>query len=696
MGTTTNNVEILAPAGSFDSLVAAVQCGANAVYLGGKSLNARRNAGNFDRQELKNAVEYCHMRGVKVYQTLNIVMFENEVEDAVEAIRTAAEAGVDAILTQDLGVARIAAACAPELPLHASTQMAIHNLEGVRMAEQLGFRRVVLARELSQQEIAHICRNTHLEVEVFVHGALCMSVSGQCYLSSMIGERSGNRGLCAQPCRLPFQADGGEAYALSLKDLTLVDRVEELQKIGVKSLKIEGRMKRPEYVAAAVTALRSALAGEAVDFDTLRSVFSRSGFTTGYFDGTMGRTMFGYRQKEDVTSAQGVLGDLARLYDREQPLVPVQMHFTAHNGTPIRLTVTDDRGNIASAEGEVPQQAINKPTTEEKAAQNLQKTGGTPFFVQALTCTLEEGLMIPASALNALRREALEALTARRGITAPHAFQDCAQRSYPKLTNGKLPSLYARITGAQLTDYIAQQAEKLILPPEDIPHVLARGIAPVEKLVVEIPRLLFKHSEQVQEQLQQAAALGVRTAWCGNLGAVHMAKQAGLQPFGGYSLNITNSHALQAYADMGMVGTELSFELALQQAKQLGDYMPQGILAYGYLPLMALRNCPIKAAKGCQKCKGFEKLTDRKGVQFMVDCGRSSGHRQQISELFNSVPLYLGDRKHELEGFDFYTLYFTCEDRRRCEEITRSYVEGLPLEGARSEKTRGLYYRNVR
>ena len=216
--------EILAPAGSFDSLVAAVQCGANAVYLGGKDLNARRNAGNFDEDELRRAVEYCHLRGVKVYQTINIVLFEGEVEQAVQAIRTAAQVGVDAILTQDMGIARKAMDCAPSLPVHASTQMSIHNLEGAKMCEQLGFRRVVLARELTAGEIRHICENTSLEVEVFVHGALCMSVSGQCYLSSMIGERSGNRGLCAQPCRLPFQAEGGEPYALSLKDLSLARR----------------------------------------------------------------------------------------------------------------------------------------------------------------------------------------------------------------------------------------------------------------------------------------------------------------------------------------------------------------------------------------------------------------------------------------------------------------------------------------
>lgn len=338
-------------------------------------MNARRNAGNFDAEELRRAVEYCHLRGVKVYQTINIVMFEDEIDEAVETIRTAAEAGVDAVLTQDLAVARMVRECAPTLPVHASTQMSIHNLEGARLCEELGFSRVVLARELTAAEIRHICENTPLEVEVFVHGALCMSVSGQCYLSSMIGGRSGNRGLCAQPCRLPFQAEGGKPYALSLKDLSLADRIAELTEMGVASLKIEGRMKRPEYVAAAVSAIRTACEGRPVDFETLRSVFSRSGFTKGYFDGRIDREMFGYRQKEDVTSAAGVLGELARLYDRENPLVPVSMRLEARAAQPTRLTVSDRDGHTFTVEGSVPQAAINKPTTPERAAQNLGKTG---------------------------------------------------------------------------------------------------------------------------------------------------------------------------------------------------------------------------------------------------------------------------------------------------------------------------------
>ena len=571
----------------------------------------------------------------------------------------------------------------------------IHNLEGARLCEELGFSRVVLARELTAAEIRHICENTPLEVEVFVHGALCMSVSGQCYLSSMIGGRSGNRGLCAQPCRLPFQAEGGKPYALSLKDLSLADRIAELTEMGVASLKIEGRMKRPEYVAAAVSAIRTACEGRPVDFETLRSVFSRSGFTKGYFDGRIDREMFGYRQKEDVTSAAGVLGELARLYDRENPLVPVSMRLEARAAQPTRLTVSDRDGHTFTVEGSVPQAAINKPTTPERAAQNLGKTGGTPFYADEMDCDLDDGLMIPASELNALRREALEQLTAARSDVQSHAFTDRAQRAFPRTRDRKIPTLRARLRLSQLTPEIAARCPDLILPYEDIAEAVASGKAKPEQLIVEIPRLLFEGTDAVLEVLRQAKELGVTRAWCGNLGAIDMARNAGLSPVGGYSLNITNSAAVQEYAALGLTDTELSFELPVTRARSLGGFLPQGILAYGYLPLMALRNCPIKAAIGCGKCRGYESLTDRKGVRFTVDCGRHDGHPRQVSELYNSVPLWLADRLGELEGLSFLTLWFTRESAAQCEAVVRSYAEGRPMPGAPSEKTRGLYYRTV-
>ena len=686
--------EILAPAGSFDSLIAAVQCGADAVYLGGKGMNARRSAGNFDAEELRRAVEYCHLRDVKVYQTINIVMFQHETDEAIDTIRQAAEAGVDAVLTQDLAIARMVRECAPSLPIHASTQMSIHNIEGVRLCEELGFSRAVLARELTAGEIAAICAATPLEIEVFVHGALCMSVSGQCYLSSMIGGRSGNRGLCAQPCRLPFSTDGGGEYALSLKDLSLADRIGELTRMGVASLKIEGRMKRPEYVAAAVTAVRRAREGEPVDFETLRSVFSRSGFTKGYFDGKIDREMFGRRQKEDVTSAAGVLGELEKLYAKENPLVPVTMGFTAGAGEAVALTVRDRDGHAVTVTGEAPLLAEKKPTDADRARQNLAKTGGTPYYAEVIDCTIGPGLLVPASALNALRREALEELTARRSAVEPHPFTDRVPRLADAPADRRKPKLRARVSAGQLTRRLAGYCDEFQVPLEEAEDVLASGFVRPDQVIVEIPRILFDGAPKALELLRRAGELGVRRAWCGNLGAVTLAREAGLLPEGGYSLNVTNAYALRECARLGLGACELSFELDLGEARRLDGGLAKGILAYGYLPLMALRNCPIQAAKGCRACRGYESLIDRKGVAFTVDCGAHDGRRREVSDLYNSVPLWLADRPEELRGFDFITLYFTRETPGVCERVAAAYA-GEPGAYQPEARTRGLYYREV-
>ena len=686
--------EILAPAGSFDSLIAAVQCGADAVYLGGKGMNARRSAGNFDAEELRRAVEYCHLRDVKVYQTINIVMFQHETDEAIDTIRQAAEAGVDAVLTQDLAIARMVRECAPSLPIHASTQMSIHNIEGVRLCEELGFSRAVLARELTAGEIAAICAATPLEIEVFVHGALCMSVSGQCYLSSMIGGRSGNRGLCAQPCRLPFSADGGGEYALSLKDLSLADRIGELTRMGVASLKIEGRMKRPEYVAAAVTAVRRAREGEPVDFETLRSIFSRSGFTKGYFDGKIDREMFGRRQKEDVTSAAGVLGELEKLYAKENPLVPVTMGFTAGAGEAVVLTVRDRDGHAVTVTGEAPLLAEKKPTDADRARQNLAKTGGTPYYAEVIDCTIGPGLLVPASALNALRREALEELTARRSAVEPHPFTDRVPRLADAPADRRKPKLRARVSAGQLTRRLAGYCNEFQVPLEEAEDVLASGFVRPDQVIVEIPRILFDGAPKALELLRRAGELGVRRAWCGNLGAVTLAREAGLLPEGGYSLNVTNAYALRECARLGLGACELSFELDLGEARRLDGGLAKGILAYGYLPLMALRNCPIQAAKGCRACRGYESLIDRKGVAFTVDCGAHDGRRREVSDLYNSVPLWLADRPEELRGFDFITLYFTRETPEVCERVAAAYA-GEPGAYQPEARTRGLYYREV-
>ncbi len=680
-----NKIEILAPAGSWDSLTAAAVCGADAVYLGGKTLNARRNAGNFTDEDLGKAVGYCHVRGVKVYQTLNTVLFDDEIPELLSAARRAAEIGVDAVIVQDLGVLRLLRQAAPDLPLAASTQMAVHNVSGALEAESLGCSIVVLARELTAREIGAVTRAlTAAKTEVFIHGALCMSVSGQCYLSAMLGGRSGNRGLCAQPCRLPFAA-GRTTHALSLKDLSMVGRLEELKRLGVSSVKIEGRMKRPEYVAAAVTAVREARDGGAPDLTALRSVFSRSGFTSGYFDGKRDRSMFGVRTKEDVTAASDVLGQLARLAVKEQPRVPLTGAFTAEKDAPARLTVSDGQGHTAEISGDPPQTALTSPTDAGRVRRSLEKTGGTPFYWEALEVSVGEGLMIPAAQCNAMRRQALEAMDRQRGTPVPWAYREVSLPEIPPAPRGKA-ILRARVSGEQISSALIGAVEELCVPFSALKTALEAGV-PGDRLLLEIPRILFTGEDVLKKQLAEAKALGVVRAWCGNLGAVRLAREAGMEICGGWSLNLTNTLALEQIRDMGAASAEVSFEISADRMGRLGNVLPLGALAYGCLPLMVYRNCPMKAAVGCERCRGNGVLTDRTGRAFRLSC------RDGVTELFNSVPLYLADRKDKLPGA-FYTLWFTNESAARCARIAAEYA-GLSPAVPPKDLTRGLYYRSV-
>ena len=690
-----NNMEILAPAGSFESMMAGVNSGADAVYFGYGQFNARRNAKNFDEEAFEKMAAYCKARGVKMYMTLNTLVYDRELEAVKESIQAACHYGVDAVLVQDLGVMRLMKELAPQIPLHASTQMAVHNVSGARQLYEMGFSRVVLAREMSQGEIASVVEQVPVETEVFVHGALCMCLSGQCYMSSLIGERSGNRGLCAQPCRLPFTSSRGDnGYALSLKDLTLVDRIEQLKKLGVNSLKIEGRMKRPEYVAAAVTGFRQALAGETPNMEQLTAAFSRSGFTRGYFDGRTGLEMFGTRQHEDVLAGQKVLKQIAGGIEKEYPHVPVSFTFTMEAGKPVTLTARDRDGREATITGQPPEIAQNRPTTEELVRRSLEKTGGTFYRAEQISCKLQEGLICPASQMNQLRREALEQLTQQRSqITPWHFYGEKPIPTAPKLLNIKIPYLKAQVrTWQQITPKMLEQCRQVAVPMDQLlAHLEEITPALAEKLELALPRLNFgDDSAALGPSLEKIKTAGITHLTTGNIGGIHLGKRMGLTVHGEYGLNITNSLAMQEYAVIGLQDTVVSYELSMARAKALGDTMPYGILAYGRLPLMVTRNCPIKLS-GCKNCRQYGVLKDRRGETFEVRCtGR------QYSEIFNGKALYLADRREELEGFSFLLLYFTGETPQECDAILEEYAS-IHGKGAKKENiTRGLYYRNVK
>ncbi len=693
------NLEILAPAGSQEALEAAVRSGATAVYLGGNAFSARASAHNFDNPALKTAVEYCHARGVTVHLAVNTILMQEELEPVLRFVQYACSLPVDAVIIQDLGLLFLLRLCAPDLPLHASTQMSIHSPAGAKLMAQSGMERIVLSRELSLPEIQEIAAATPVQLEHFVHGALCMSVSGQCYFSSMLGSRSGNRGSCAQPCRLPFGSQGGTGYDLSLKDLTMIHRIEELSRAGVTSCKIEGRMKRPEYVAAASTACRIAADGEEIPpelSDNLNAVFSRSGFTTGYPDGALGRDMFGTRRKEDVIGATNeVFAKLKGLYKDERQTVPVHMRLEISEHQPICLTVWDEENHTVSAEGPIPELARNRAIDEERCREQLQKTGGTPFFVSSFASHIAPGLSTPISALNQLRRQVLDDLLHQREQHPPIPFTLCKIPASNDHQAKQPMALRARFAKVEQADNIPQEAgccELLYVPLHTKAKVLEALLDRGFPLALEMPRGMFGTEQTVRQQLENAVKLGISQVWAGNLGSVAVAKELELTIHGGFSLNVTNTAAVQWLDQMGVTDTELSLELTLTQAKAIGGRLPRGIVCYGRLPLMLCRNCPAaNAPGGCRNCsaRGGSReplLTDRKGIEFPIQCAGG------CSEVLNSVPLSLSDRRKDIKNLDFGVFRFTVENPVEIVEIFQRFHAGEKLI---SPYTRGLFYRGL-
>lgn len=651
-----------------ESLIAAVRCGANAVYLGTKGINARRGATNFTFEELKQAVEYCHARDVKIYLALNILISDSERELAYKTVEAGLSLGVDAFIIQDLGLAKIIHSHFPTARMHASTQCSVNSPEGFKALEKMGFVRAVLPREMSLDEIKEIRQATDMELEMFVHGALCMCVSGQCYLSAMLGGRSGNRGLCAQPCRLGFSADASRSCDLSLKDLSLIKSINEIAQAGVVSLKIEGRMKRPEYVAAAVSSCKKAIDGEysASDENTLKSVFSRTGFTDGYFTGER-KDMFGTRQKEDVVAAKDVLKELSHLYDNENPLVPIDIEFTCKANRKAELTATA-LGKTVTVTGTVPEKAINKPMTKESVETRLAKFGNTQFYLNNITIDLDDGLILPASVINSMRREAVEMLDKVE-------IQPFTQMPYKA----------EKYKEKDCTPYYTAR----FLNPDSIPdkHPFKRIFIPIwssdedfvdNRAGVEIPRGLFGMEEKLTKRLEHLKKIGVRKALCSNLGAYSLAQKMGFDVYGDFGLNIFNSESAQLFNS-----PILSFEATLEQTNRIGA-KDTGIIGYGYLPLMLTRNCPIKNHLGCSRCTG--KLTDRKGFEFKVKCSP-----YPCVEVLNPVPVYMGDRQNEIKT-DFIHFYFTDESKNQVEQIINLFKTGGQFDG---KYTRGLTYRGV-
>ena len=691
-------MELLAPAGSMEALRAAVQNGADAVYLGCGTFNARQGAKNFTLQTLQEAVKYCHVRGVQVHLTLNTLVSDRELEEAMNLIRHAAAAGVDAFIVQDLGIVELCKRIAPGVAIHGSTQMTIHSLPGVLLCAAWGMSRVVLSRELSREEIRYICANSPIEIEVFGHGALCMCYSGQCYLSAAIGGRSGNRGRCAQPCRLAYGFGRSEQrYPLSLKDNCLVHYLKDLEEMGVASLKLEGRMKKPEYVATVTGVYRKAMDEGNVTrpmVQQLLTAFNRQGFTDGYYTGRIGPEMFGIR--EDTTDDPKWIQAARETYEAvENGLVDVRF-FAMITPEGSQLAVEDPQGNVCRAAGPVPEIARTVALTRDALAARLAKTGGTPFRCVDVQARIEPGLTLSAAAINAMRRDVLNELEALR------ARRDPVQFGRPR----RLPVVFGRreapVMTAQVTTREQISGRLLKMKPEVlyVPlHLILedpeffRRLTRDQRVAAVLPRIVHDNEmDKLRDNLKTVRALGVREALVGNLGLLIPVRECGMGIRGDFGLNLFNSRATDIVKELEFLSATVSFESTLPQIRDLSKPLDMEMIAYGRMPLMITENCIIKNRTGkCSCTQGINRLMDRTGAEFPIIKDGASCR----SVLLNGKKLNMLDRRDDLNRLGLWglRLYFTTENRQEVDRVLRDYTEAAPFDPGAC--TRGLYLRGL-
>ena len=658
--------ELLAPAGDFEALLAAVAGGADAVYIGGKSFSARAFAKNFELDEIREAVRYCHIHGVKLYVTLNTLIYDKELPSALEYAAQLYRIGIDALIIADIGLISLIREHIPSLELHASTQASVHNSIGADELERLGCKRVVLARELSKENIAATTEKCIPEVEVFLHGALCVCHSGQCLFSSLVGGRSGNRGECAQPCRLHYS---GGKYPLSLSDLSLAEHIPELIASGVASLKIEGRMNSPDYVYRVTEIYRRLLDEQRCatkpELTELSRIFSRGGFTDGYFKGELFSKMTGIRSEADKESTRSL---------EELHFTPMRAKISARvkikSGERAELTLSLGERE-ATVFGEIPTAAINSPIKTDDLKARLSKMGNTYFSLknEDISVELDEGLNMPPSAINELRRRAAEAL-ASCDRALPELEIPRPKRRAPSAKMRTAQFLNYESAKSFISDYPeeAQSLDKLFVPLFSFDESLAQY---TERVGVYLPPIITESElKAVRKKLAEVKNQGILYALVGNIGHFELAKEAELEIFGDFRLNIMNGISAEAYRKLGASFLLSSAELSAPQARDIGE----GVVAYGRVPLMITERCFIKENFGCSEC-GKSSLSDRRGFKFPMV--REWEHRNLI---LNSVTTYMADKQGELDSFSLNHRHFlfTTESAEECAKVIVAYDKKMP------------------
>ena len=676
--------EILAPCGGLESLPAALNAGADAVYVGMKKFSARKNAENFSDEELFKAVRECHKRGVKIYITLNTLIYDDEIEELAECVKTAAKSGADGLIIQDLGAAYIAEKICPQLPRHASTQMSLNSISGVKAAEKLGYLRVVIGRELSKREIRDIAKNTTAELEIFVHGALCVCISGQCYMSSILGGRSGSRGLCAQPCRLDFSCNNRHSV-ISLKDSSIIGHLRELPEIA--SFKIEGRMKRPEYVACAADACRKSLNGEIYDKNRLGGIFSRGGLTDGYYTGNLNE-MQGVRGKEDVENSAKALSGIKEIYKSEYPRICVDI--SVEIGKKMTASASCAYGEITTESDFVPEPASGSAIDSEAVCERMKKLGGTQFKAGKITAFADEGLYVSAAALNALRREIcrrLEELVLEKNTPNYRVLPFEYLRKSANIIHNEV-RLRAEISDENQLAQALELPFELIYAPMGL---LSEKTSEKDKIVIIPPFVLSDCEEETSRRLDKLREIGFTKALAHTLGHAFLLKKHGFSVLGGFRMNVLNGLSARVCEDFGFEDITLSFEGAAQRLSEISCGIPRGIIAYGRLPLMIMRRCPIADGAPCGRKTPFGEgkscggaIFDRLGNKILVQCGGNS------VELLNPDVLVMSDKREILGKFDFCVLKFT--DETELKPVFEMYKNGRKPSG---KLTRGLYFRGA-
>lgn len=681
-----NEIEILAPAGNFENLKTAVLSGADSVYFGLGNFNARRNAKNFSTfEEVKEAVDFCHLRGKKAHVTLNTLVYDNEIEKLIEEVEMINKAGFDAIIVQDLGVINILKQIS-HVPLHASTQLSVHNVSDAKKLKEMGFDRVVLSRELSLVEIQRILDEVDVEVEIFMHGALCMSVSGQCYFSSALGERSGNRGLCAGVCRLPFYVNDKNRYNLSLKDACYIDYIDTFAKMGIASLKIEGRMKSNEYVKSVVCAVKDEVEKGYYNKRQLESVFSRSGFTDGYITGKR-NDMFGIRSEEDKSYTKQISEEIKNM-DIEEEKVKVNVTYDFSLGEKAYVKVTDEEGVSVEQFGPIIEQAKNKPTLKENIEKNLSKFGESIYYVDKMDGNTDDNIFIPVSAINEMRRNAIKEMDSIR----LNRFKTYDIDTLTKINKKDIVREHKNIAVLSninlLTNKVLNYFDIIFVPLFQVKNISKDVIEKYsEKLGVEIPRIYFDREDNIESMLDTVEEIGINKVLSHTIGKLYLADEKGVDVYSGFGSNITNSYSVDTLEKniTNLKNITLSFENTVNNINKIKTNTPLSVIVYGYLPLMTVRNCPVNEEVGCKNCNKNKSLTDRMGKNFKVKCNG------QTSEIFNTYPVCIFDKLDKLKDNIDRVFLFTNENSKEIDVVIDKYLKKERL----AESTKGCYFRKL-